>query len=102
MRPARSCLFPGPGQASSVAGHCRELAPASNAEFCPTCAVVGGITAQEIIKAVTGRARPMDNQFFFDAVDPKCPGFLQRNGAAEEAGAKPAASSAAVVLDLLD
>ena len=43
----------------------------------------------------------MDNQFFFDAVDPKCPGFLHRNGAAE-AGAKPAASSAAVVLDLLD
>ena len=44
----------------------------------------------------------MDNQFFFDAVDPKCPGFLHRNGAAEEAGAKPAASSAWLALSVLD
>ena len=53
----------------------KALAPAagqSSSEFCPTCAIVGGIAAQEIIKFVTGRGRPMDNQFYFDALDPKC------------------------------
>jgi hypothetical protein len=48
------------------------LAPAARSEFCLSSAIVGGIAAQEIIKFVTGRGKPMENQFYFDALDPKC------------------------------
>lgn len=48
------------------------LAPAARSEFCLSSAIVGGIAAQEIIKFVTGRGKPMENQFYFDAMDSKC------------------------------
>ena len=50
----------------------KSLAPASCSEFCLSCAIVGGIAAQERIKFVTGGGKPMENQFYFDALDPKC------------------------------
>jgi hypothetical protein len=31
-----------------------------------TCAIVGGITAQEIIKAISLKDRPLNNSFYFD------------------------------------
>ncbi len=52
------------------------LAPAARSEFCLSSAIVGGIAAQEIIKFVTGRGKPMENQFYFDALDPKCENTL--------------------------
>nr|XP_054759524.1 SUMO-activating enzyme subunit 1-like [Lytechinus pictus] len=38
-------------------------------ELGPTCAIVGGIMGQEIIKAASGRDAPLDNFFLYDGVD---------------------------------
>lgn len=35
-------------------------------EFSPTCAVVGGILAQDILKALAAREAPIANFFTFD------------------------------------
>lgn len=35
----------------------------------PVCAVVGGVIAQEIIKAVSKKDQPHNNYFFFDGID---------------------------------
>jgi ubiquitin-like 1-activating enzyme E1 A len=35
-------------------------------EFSPTCAVVGGMLAQDILKALAAREAPMANFFTFD------------------------------------
>ncbi|ESQ54820.1 hypothetical protein EUTSA_v10025730mg [Eutrema salsugineum] len=40
-------------------------------EFPPACAIVGGILAQEVIKAVSGKGDPLKNFFYFDAQDGK-------------------------------
>ncbi|KAL1201214.1 SUMO-activating enzyme subunit 1A [Cardamine amara subsp. amara] len=42
-----------------------------NIEFPPACAIVGGILAQEVIKAVSGKGDPLKNFFFFDGQDGK-------------------------------
>ncbi|KAG5379925.1 hypothetical protein IGI04_023592 [Brassica rapa subsp. trilocularis] len=38
-------------------------------EFPPACAIVGGILAQEVIKAVSGKGDPVKNFFYYDAQD---------------------------------
>ncbi|CAN7071613.1 unnamed protein product [Brassica oleracea var. botrytis] len=40
-------------------------------EFPPACAIVGGILAQEVIKAVSGKGEPLKNFFYYDAQDGK-------------------------------
>ncbi|OMO84159.1 UBA/THIF-type NAD/FAD binding protein [Corchorus capsularis] len=40
-------------------------------EFPPSCAIIGGILGQEVIKAISGKGDPLKNFFFFDAVDGK-------------------------------
>ncbi|KAH0915652.1 hypothetical protein HID58_030098, partial [Brassica napus] len=40
-------------------------------EFPPACAIVGGILAQEVIKAVSGKGDPVKNFFYYDAQDGK-------------------------------
>uniref|UniRef100_A0A1J3JYG7 Ubiquitin-like 1-activating enzyme E1A n=1 Tax=Noccaea caerulescens TaxID=107243 RepID=A0A1J3JYG7_NOCCA len=42
-----------------------------NTEFPPACAIVGGILAQEVIKAVSGKGDPLKNFLYFDAQDGK-------------------------------
>ncbi|GBG28219.1 Myosin-12 [Hondaea fermentalgiana] len=37
-------------------------------ELSPTCAVVGGIVGQELLKAMSGKDAPLDNFFFFDGI----------------------------------
>lgn len=38
------------------------------AELSPTCAVVGGIIGQELLKGITGKDAPVNNFFFFDGM----------------------------------
>ncbi|XP_021690214.1 SUMO-activating enzyme subunit 1B-1 isoform X1 [Hevea brasiliensis] len=40
-------------------------------EFPPVCAIIGGILGQEVIKAISGKGDPLQNFFFFDAMDGK-------------------------------
>jgi ubiquitin-like 1-activating enzyme E1 A len=40
-------------------------------EFPPVCAIVGGILAQEVIKAVSGKGDPLKNFFYYDGEDGK-------------------------------
>ena len=35
-------------------------------ELSPVCAVVGGVLAQEVIKAISGKDRPYTNCFLYD------------------------------------
>ena len=35
-------------------------------ELSPVCAVVGGVLAQEMIKAISGKDRPYSNSFLYD------------------------------------
>ncbi|XP_016447106.1 SUMO-activating enzyme subunit 1B-1-like isoform X2 [Nicotiana tabacum] len=44
---------------------------ASEHEFPPVCAIVGGVLVQEVIKAISGKGDPLKNIFFFDATDGK-------------------------------
>ncbi|XP_030855037.1 SUMO-activating enzyme subunit 1-like [Strongylocentrotus purpuratus] len=51
-----------------------DLIDTNYTEYCagelgPTCAIVGGIIGQEIIKAASGRDAPLDNFFLYDGVD---------------------------------
>ena len=41
---------------------------ASPAGISPVCAIVGGIVGQEVIKAISGKDRPICNWFFYDAL----------------------------------
>ena len=43
-----------------------QLARTAATEISPVCAVTGGMLAQDIIKAISGKNRPVDNWFFFD------------------------------------
>ena len=47
-----------------------ELARAAcrGTELSPVCAVVGGIIGQELIKAISGKDKPIQNMFFFDGL----------------------------------
>ena len=42
------------------------------------CAVVGGVIANEIIKIISGKERPINNAFLFDALSGE--GVVQRLG----------------------
>ncbi|CAF3290858.1 unnamed protein product, partial [Rotaria sp. Silwood2] len=43
-------------------------------DLCPMQATIGGIASQEIIKAVTGKFKPIKQYFYFDAIEclPEC------------------------------
>lgn len=45
---------------------CRTLSTAASHEFSPVCAVVGGMLAQDILKALAAREAPIANFFVFD------------------------------------
>lgn len=45
-----------------------ELTSRCYSELSPVCAVVGGVLAQEIIKAMSGKDRPYSNCFLYDGV----------------------------------
>lgn len=38
-------------------------------EVSPVCSIVGGMAADQLIKAVTGRERPLRNLFIYDGRD---------------------------------
>jgi ubiquitin-like 1-activating enzyme E1 A len=45
---------------------CRTLSTTAAHEFSPVCAVVGGMLAQDILKALSAREAPIANLFVFD------------------------------------
>ena len=45
---------------------CRSLATTAAHELSPVCAVVGGLLAQDILKALAAREPPIANFFTFD------------------------------------
>lgn len=47
----------------------RQLAYTSQGDLPPMCAVIGGIVAQEVLKAVSGKFHPIHQYFFFDATE---------------------------------
>ncbi|KAI8048311.1 hypothetical protein BDF22DRAFT_746933 [Syncephalis plumigaleata] len=47
----------------------RQLADASQVEFAPVCAILGGILAQEILKVVSGKDLPVANFFAYNGVE---------------------------------
>ena len=51
----------------------------AQAEMAPVCAVVGGVVASEVIKIISGKGAPINNAFFFDALDTS-EGIVQRLG----------------------
>lgn len=44
----------------------RSISTTAGHEFSPVCAIVGGMLAQDILKALGGREPPIANFFFFD------------------------------------
>ena len=46
--------------------YCRSLSATACYEFSPVCAIVGGMLAQDILKALGGREPPIANFFVFD------------------------------------
>ncbi|CAG8766964.1 16857_t:CDS:2, partial [Acaulospora colombiana] len=50
-------------------------------EWTPSCAVVGGMLGQDVLKALAAREPPMANFFFFDG--PTCNGTVVRMGMPE-------------------
>lgn len=40
----------------------------ADAELAPVCAIVGGVVASEVIKVISGKGAPINNAFFFDAL----------------------------------
>lgn len=61
--------------ASSVA----QVARHADAELAPVCAIVGGVVASEVIKIISGKGAPINNAFFFDALQTS-EGSVQRLG----------------------
>ena len=47
----------------------RQLAYTCGGDLCPMAAFVGGVAAQELMKAVSGKYTPLDQWLFFDALD---------------------------------
>ena len=41
----------------------------SSAEISPMCSVMGGVVAQEVLKACTGKFMPIDQWIYFDATE---------------------------------
>jgi len=61
-----------------TAAYLAELAQNSGYELAPVCAVVGGMVANEVIKVISGKERPINNTFFFDGKS--CDGVCVRLG----------------------
>ena len=55
------------------------MARHADAELAPVCAIVGGVVASEVIKIISGKGAPINNAFFFDALDTS-EGIVQRLG----------------------
>ncbi|KAK6620443.1 hypothetical protein RUM44_006844 [Polyplax serrata] len=51
------------------------------AEISPVCAIVGGVAAQEVVKAVSQREAPHNNFFFFNPE--KCVGFIEKHSSTD-------------------
>jgi len=51
----------------------------ADAELAPVCAIVGGVVASEVIKVISGKGAPINNAFFFDALQTS-EGCVQRLG----------------------
>ncbi|KAM6343838.1 ubiquitin-like modifier-activating enzyme 7 isoform 3-T3 [Alca torda] len=47
----------------------RAFASVSAGDLCPMAAVVGAMAAQEVLKAITGKFLPLDQWFYFDALE---------------------------------
>ncbi|XP_051483773.1 ubiquitin-like modifier-activating enzyme 7 isoform X2 [Apus apus] len=47
----------------------RAFASVSAGDLCPVAAVIGALAAQEVLKAITGRFLPLDQWFYFDALE---------------------------------
>ncbi|KAI9292924.1 ubiquitin-activating enzyme E1 [Neoconidiobolus thromboides FSU 785] len=47
----------------------KELAYQSNGAFAPMAAVIGGIVAQEVLKAVSGKFHPIQQYLYFDSLE---------------------------------
>ena len=60
------------------------VATAASAELAPVAAIVGGMVANEVIKVISGKERPINNCLFFDG--DKCDGLVQRLGPSFEVG----------------
>lgn len=52
------------------------LADTARVEFTPVCAILGGILAQDVLKVVSGKDRPINNFFFYNGLD--CSGLINR------------------------
>ena len=58
------------GPADSVdAGLLRTLAYVSAGQVSPMCSVLGGMAAQEVLKALTGKFTPLQQWLYFDALE---------------------------------
>ncbi|KAH3819410.1 ubiquitin-like modifier-activating enzyme 1 isoform X2 [Dreissena polymorpha] len=47
----------------------REFSMGSRGDLCPMAAVIGGITAQEVMKACSGKFHPVNQYLYFDALE---------------------------------
>ena len=47
----------------------KKFALTSRGVFGPLCASFGGFTAQEVIKAITGKFSPTNQLFYYDAIE---------------------------------
>ena len=73
--PADACTAEAAAAAAKTAGFDKQpvldaaasVMAAAGVELSPVCAVVGGIVAQELVKAVSKKGRTMENAFFFDS-----------------------------------
>ena len=47
----------------------REFAYSARGDLCPLAAVIGGIAAQEVMKACSGKFGPVNQFLYFDALE---------------------------------
>jgi len=59
----------------------RSASTTASHEFSPVCAVLGGLLAQDVLKALGRREAPLDNFFVFDGVTGAGSTLCMRNAA---------------------
>ena len=64
---ARGVVAP-PGERRASPIWLEQVARHADAELAPVCAIVGGVVASEVIKIISGKGAPINNAFFFDAL----------------------------------
>ena len=64
---ARGVVAP-PGERRASPVWLEQVARHADAELAPVCAIVGGVVASEVIKIISGKGAPINNAFFFDAL----------------------------------